>query len=89
MGSATHNLHIPLPESMNRELREAARELGEPATAVARRALAAWLADRRRAAVRADIAAYAEAHAGSESDLDEDLEAAGAELLAEGGHAEG
>ena len=76
MARATKNLHVPLPEPLYAELRLAARNAGRPATEIARDAIDRWLAEQRRAALRAAIAEYAAANAGTDSDLDEDLERA-------------
>lgn len=78
---ATHNFHLPLPDGVYQELREQAARLGEPATAVARRAIESWLARRRRDAVYEAVASYAEEMAGTGADLDEELEAAAVEHL--------
>jgi hypothetical protein len=53
----------------------------KPATVLAREALEEWLQRRRRAALHAEIAAYAAECAGSLADLDPALEAAGLESL--------
>jgi len=46
-----------------------------------RRALEAWLRERKRAGVREAIATYALKHAGTAADLDPSLESAALELL--------
>lgn len=74
------NFHLPLPDALYRELRVAAESEKQPATLLARQAIESWLRDRRRAAVHEAIAAYAARHAGSEVDLDPELEAASLEL---------
>lgn len=77
MKSATkRNFHLPLPEELYAELKEQARRRGRPATAVARRAIEAWLQQTRRMELSESIASYASRHAGSPSDLDEELESA-------------
>jgi hypothetical protein len=80
---AVHNFHLPLPEETHALLREEAARAGVPATTLVREALVAWLAERRNQRLYADIQAYARAQAGTELDLDEDLEAAAIEVLAE------
>lgn len=78
-----HNLHVPLSEDLHTLLRDEAARTGIPATTLVREALAAWLKQRRRERLFAEIQAYAAAHAGTEADLDEGLEEAGLEILAE------
>lgn len=81
MAPATRNLHVPLPELLHAELRAAAERTGRPATELARAAIDRWLQEEKRAAIRAEVAAYAAAHAGTTSDLDPALERAGVESL--------
>lgn len=76
------NFHLPLPEELYRRLRSQAAATGQPATAVARHAIEAWLRQRRRAAVYEAIHKYAVAMAGTGDDLDPALEAASLEHLA-------
>jgi hypothetical protein len=78
---AIKNFHLPLPQRVYDALREEAERLHQPATVVAREALEAWLAERRRASVREAIATYAVAHAGTAADLDPALERASLDLL--------
>jgi hypothetical protein len=59
---------------------EAARS-GQPATALAREALQSWLTQRRKQRLHEEIAAWAAEHAGTNLDLDKDLEQAGLEVL--------
>lgn len=79
MSTAVRTLRLRLPESIHRRLRDAAEETNQPATALARRAIEAWLREHNRAVVRADIARYAAEVAGSEDDLNETLVAASME----------
>jgi len=81
MAKATKNLHVPLPEPLYSELRTAAQRAGRPATEIARDAIDRWLTEQRRAALRAAIAEYAAASAGTNADLDRDLERASIEHL--------
>lgn len=69
---------------MQRALRQEAVLLRKPATVVAREAIEEWLRERRRAAVREAIAAYASRQAGTTADLDPSLERASLELWQEG-----
>ena len=75
------NLHVPLPEHLNQELRAEAKRSGQPATELAREAIRRLLDRRKREALHREIAAYATAVAGTEQDLDSDLEAASVEHL--------
>jgi predicted DNA-binding protein len=77
-----HNFHLPLPAELYRRLRHEADAVGQPATSVARRAIEAWLRQRRRDAVYEAIHEYALAMAGTGADLDPALEAASLEHLA-------
>ena len=80
---AQHNFHLPMPSQLYRDLRAEAARRGVPATALARHVLAEWLEARRRLRVAEDIAEYAATVAGSEADLDPELEQAAAEALVE------
>ena len=75
------NFHLPLPERLYAELKDEAKKRGRPATAVARGAIASWLKQVRRSEIAEGIAAYAAKYAGTEFDLDKDLERAGIEAL--------
>ncbi|MFL6192952.1 MAG: hypothetical protein ACJ75H_02180 [Thermoanaerobaculia bacterium] len=74
---ATINFHLPLTPELHDQLREEAAATGQPATVVAREALQAALDQRRRRRLYVEIASFASAHAGTDLDLDEDLEHAG------------
>ncbi len=76
-----HNFHVPLPRELYRRLRIEAARSGVPATELVRDAIRDALKNRQRAAIDAAIETYAHAMAGTEHDLDEDLEAAGIEHL--------
>ena len=80
--ASRHNLHLPLPDDLHEELRSEAARRGQPATTVARTAIAEWLQDQRKLQVREAIAEYAAGEAGSESDLDGGLAGAAADQLA-------
>lgn len=75
------NFHLPLPDATYDQLRAEAERVRMPATAVARDAIDLWLKEQRRKTVQAEIAAYAEEMAGTEFDLDRELEAAAVEHL--------
>jgi hypothetical protein len=75
------NFHLPLPERTYCHLRAEAERLQAPATALAREAIDLWLRQQLRQARHDGIAAYAAEMAGTDLDLDPDLEAAGIEHL--------
>lgn len=75
------NFHLPLPEHTYETLRAQAERAKVPATALAREAIDAWLQERARKARHDAIAAYAVEMAGTELDLDPNLEAAGIDHL--------
>lgn len=81
MSQASYNFHLPLPPEIHEMLRQEVERSGQPATALAREALRDWLVQRKRERLHAEIAAFAEAHAGTDLDLDEDLERAGIEAI--------
>ncbi len=81
MAVMLRNFHLPLPDDVYQALRDEAATLKQPATVVARRAIETWLRERKRAALREAIAAYAAEQAGTPADLDSELEAAGAQVL--------
>ena len=81
MTSATKNFHVPLPEALYDELRTAAREADRPATKFAQDLMRAGLDEWRRTRRRQQVAAYAREVAGTEEDLDTELERAGVAAL--------
>lgn len=78
------NFHVPLPDELHAELREAAARRDQPATTLAREAIRGWLDAERRQLLYEEIRGFAERHAGTELDLDPDLEETGLEGLDEG-----
>ncbi len=80
------NFHLPLPEQTYTQLRAEAERTQVPATALAREAIDLWLRHQLRKARHEAIAAYAEKMAGTNLDLDPDLELAGIERLAKTGN---
>jgi hypothetical protein len=81
MRKATHapavrNFHVPLPESLYKRLKKEADERSIPATQLARKAIESWLKAKERIRVAEDIQAYAVAAAGTEADLDPEMESA-------------
>jgi len=79
------NFHLPLPDHTYTHLRAEAERTQMPATALAREAIEWWLRQQQRKARHAQIAAYAAEMAGTDLDLDPDLEAAGIERLVKTG----
>ena len=77
------NFHLPLPDETYSQLRAAADQRRVAATTLARQAIDLWLAREARAARHQAITAYATRFAGTEMDLDPDLEAAGLEHLSQ------
>lgn len=74
------HLHVPLPESLHAALMNVAKASGESATTLARQAIEDALWKHKQELVRAELAAYAAAVAGTPDDLDPELEAAGLEV---------
>ena len=75
------NFHLPLPEQTYSQLRAEAERAQVPATTLAREAIDWWLRQQLRKARHDAIAAYAAEMAGTDFDLDSDLESAGTEHL--------
>jgi hypothetical protein len=76
------NFHLPLPEQTHTLLRAEADLTQVPATTRAREAIDTWLRDRARKARHSAITAYAAEMAGTDLDLDVELESTGVEYLA-------
>ncbi len=81
IGTGMRNFHLPLPEETYAMLREAAARAQTPATVLAREAIDDWLRGQTRKARHDAIASYAAEMAGTDLDLDRDLEAAAVEHL--------
>jgi len=79
------NFHLPLPEEIYAHLRAEAERAQVPATALAREAIDWWLREQLRKTRHDQVAAYAAEMAGTDFDLDLDLEAAGIEHLVKTG----
>ena len=79
------NFHLPLPEQTYDRLKADAAKANLPATIVAREAIEVWLRQQLRKARHDAIAAYAAKAAGTDFDLDTQLEAAGVEHLVKAG----
>lgn len=86
MGVLLRTFHLPLPDELHDALREEASAEHRPATEVVREALTGFIQARRRQRLAEEIERFAVAEAGTELDLDSDLEAAGVDhlLAAEG-----
>lgn len=78
------NFHLPLPDEVYDDLKIEAERSRIPATSMARQAIQAWLAARKKAARNRAIRAYAVKMAGTDFDLDPALERATLEVLLEG-----
>jgi hypothetical protein len=75
------NFHLPLPEETYLRLRAEAERVQVPATTLAREAVDGWLRQQARKARQDAISAYATEMAGTDLDLDTDLESGGVEHL--------
>ena len=80
---ALKNLHVPLSDELHDGLRAESKRTRRPATVLARQAIAAWLKEQRKRERHEQIVAFATAAAGTDLDLDPDLEQASLEHLAE------
>ncbi len=84
MIQARHNFHVPLPEDLYHQLRAEAERTQQPATMIARHAIACWLQQQQHEALHERLQAYATQHEETSVDLDPDLEHAAVEqVLAE------
>jgi hypothetical protein len=77
----TRKLHLPLAPDLHDALFDEARAEGIPAVRLARSVIENWLRERRRARQTEEIRRFAAQWAGTEFDLDRDLEAGGCEHL--------
>ena len=80
LGTSMKNFHVPLPEQTYTRLRAEAERAQAPTT-LAREAIEWWLRQQLRRTRHQQIAAYAAEMAGTELDLDPDLEATGIKHL--------
>ena len=85
--TAMKNFHVPLPEQTYDKLRTEAERANVPATILAREAIDWWLRQQLRKLRHDAIAAYAAEMAGTDFDLDRDLESAAVEHLVRTGKA--
>ena len=79
------NFHVPLPEQTYSHLKAEAERAQVPATILAREAIDSWLRQQFRKARHDAIADYAAEMAGTNLDLDSELESAGIEHLVKTG----
>jgi len=75
------NFHVPLPADLYNQLQQEAEQAHRPATQLARQAIADWIQQRQAAALHQAMAEYASRWAGTDADLDVDLEQAGVDML--------
>ncbi len=75
------NFHLPLPDHTYAQLRTEAERTQVPATVLAREAIDVWLGHLSRVQRHAEVLSYASETAGSDFDLDTDLESASIEHL--------
>jgi hypothetical protein len=75
------SFHLPLPPELHEMLRKEAERSGQSAATIAQEALEYWLIQRRSQRRHEEIAAWAAEHAGTDLDLDQDLEKAGLEIF--------
>ena len=78
---AVRNFHIPLPEHLYLRLKEAAQRERRPATQLAKQAVEYWLMEQEKLALHRQISEYAAQVAGTEADLDQELEDAALQQL--------
>jgi hypothetical protein len=81
LGAKMKNFHLPLPDDIYTQLRTEAERAQVPATTLARGAIDLWLRQQQKKARRDAIAGYAAEMAGTNFDLDPELESAGVEHL--------
>lgn len=81
------NFHVPLPAHTYANLRAEAERIQVPATTLAREAVDWWLRQQFRKARQDSIAAYAAEMAGTDLDLDSELESSAIERLVKTGKA--
>ena len=86
MSSVTvKKMELPIDSDVWGLLQDEAARSGQPAVSLVSNVVANWVHERHRQRVAQEIAAFAAAHAGSELDLDQDLESAALQTLNEAG----
>ena len=76
-----HNFHVPLPEEIYTQLKMEASRSRCHATKLAREAIEKFLVEKQKMEIHHAIVQFATENAGSEFDLDEELEEASIEHL--------
>lgn len=76
-----HNFHVPLSDDLYNKLCAEAERSKQSATQLVQQAIDFWLQQRQKATLHEEIAAYAAKYAGTDADLDEELEATSVEHL--------
>ena len=79
--SNTKSMHIPLPTQWHEKLTQLAKENKTSATELVRNAIAQFLKEQERKNVHSAIVSFAQEYAGTEFDLDYELEEASLESL--------
>ena len=69
-----HNFHVPLPDELYTQLRDEALRSNQPATELVRYAIKSWLKAREKAVLNKALSEFVNEYAGTDLDLDEDLE---------------
>ena len=83
MSVTVTKMELPLDSDVWGLLQDEAARSGQPAVSLASSVVANWVHERHRQRVAQEIAEFAAAHAGSELDLDPDLESAALQTLGE------
>ncbi len=76
-------MELPLDSDVWSLLQDEAARSGQPTASLASHVLAQWVHERQRQRVAEEIAEFAAAHAGSDLDLDHELEMTSLEILGE------
>ncbi len=77
------SIELPLASDVWSLLQDEAARSGQPATSLVSDVITNWVRERHRQLVAREIAEFAAAQAGSELDLDRELECAAVEALSE------
>ena len=80
---AYQNFHVPLPVKVYAQLRKLSRKQKKPATYLVRLAVEKLLEESQKQLVFESVQAYAQKHAGTDADLDPEMEAASAQHVSE------
>lgn len=79
--SRLRNFHVPLSDDLYGKLQSESKRSKKPATVLARHAIEKWLHQQQREALYDAISIYARQNAGTDADLDRDLEEASVEHM--------